>query len=176
MMKQIKIFEEKIRAAKSIVIMGHKNPDGDSLCSVLAVAHLLKQNFKKKVVCVYDGNIPDNLDNVPLREDIHFYERLDANKKFDVAIVLDYGTPRNIGGPSCFIESAGFVIEIDHHLNDDKVGALCIDDEHAAATAEIVYEIMTKAKWKCDISTAVLLMTGIITDTGHFVLDRKSVV
>ena len=28
---------EKIRDAKSILIAGHKNPDGDSLCSVLAL-------------------------------------------------------------------------------------------------------------------------------------------
>lgn len=173
MMKKIKKFEEKINQAKSIVIMGHKNLDGDALCSGLALARLIEKNFGKRVVCVYDGNIPDNLDNVPCRKNVEFYEHINENKNFDVAIVLDYGNKRNIGGPLKFIENADFVVEIDHHLHEEKeFGDLCINDESAAATAEIIYRIMTKANWSYDDSVAELLMTGIITDTGHFLFVK----
>ena len=57
-----KIFDEKIRSAGSILLCAHKNPDGDAICSVLALAHLIEMNYDKEVVCTYDGNIPDNLD------------------------------------------------------------------------------------------------------------------
>lgn len=171
--EQIKQFEDKIKSAKSIVIMGHKNPDGDALCSVIAMARLIEQNYGKNPICVYDGNIPDNLDAVPLRKRVRFFERLEEIENFDVAIVLDYGTIKNIGGPYKFIENAKFVIEIDHHIKQDIVGNLCIRDEHAAATAEIVYELIHAANLEMDITIATLLMTAIITDTGWFAFVKR---
>lgn len=174
--EQVKIFDEKIRAAKSIVLFAHKNPDGDALCSVIALGRLIELNYDKEVTCVYDGNIPDNLDNVPLRKRLRFFEKIDDDMPVDVAIVMDYGIIRNIGGPQKFADKAKFIIEIDHHLNDDKIGALCIDDENAAATAEIVYDLIKVADWKWDSVVGVLLMTAIITDTGFFkyVRDGKT--
>ncbi|MBO7508830.1 MAG: DHH family phosphoesterase [Alphaproteobacteria bacterium] len=165
---QIKIFDEKIRNAEKIVLFAHKNPDGDALCSVLALGRLIELNYGKDVVCMYDGNIPDNLDEVPLRRRMHFFEKVDENMPVDVAIAMDYGVERNIGGPKKFMDRANFIIEIDHHLNDAKVGVLCLDDDTAAATAEIVYEMMRMADWKYDFSVLQLLMTAILTDTGFF--------
>ncbi len=172
--EQVKIFDDKIRAAGSIILCAHKNPDGDALCSVLALAHLIETNYGKDVVCAYDGNIPDNLDDVPLRKRARYFERIENDVPFDVAIVLDYGIEKNIGGPHRFVENAGFIIEIDHHINDDKIGALCIDDANAAATAEIIYNLMIAAGWTCDLVAARLIMTGIITDTGCFKYVKRA--
>lgn len=168
MIKQIKIFDEKIRAAKSIVLFAHKNPDGDALCSVIALGRLIELNYGKEVTCVYDGNIPDNLDDVPFRKKIRFFDKIKDDMPVDVAIVMDYGIPRNIGGSQKFADKAGFIIEIDHHINDDKIGALCIDDVNAAATVEIVYDLMIALGWKWDLDIGILIMTAIITDTGYF--------
>lgn len=164
----IKIFDEKIRAANTIVLCAHKNPDGDALCSVLALAHLIELNYAKDVICTYDGNIPDNLDEVPFRKKIRFFERIEDVESVDVAIVMDYGIVRNIGGPDKFVSMADFIIEIDHHINDEKIGALCIDDVNAAATVEIIYNLMIAAGWQYDLLVLRLIMTGIITDTGFF--------
>ena len=171
--EQINIFDEKIRAAGSIVICAHKNPDGDALCSVLALAHLIEINYGKDVVCIYDGNIPDNLEDVPLRRRMRYFEHIENDAPFDVAIVLDYGIEKNIGGPHKFIENAGFIIELDHHINDEKIGALSIDDENAAATTEIIYNLMVVAGWNTDLTAARLIMTGIITDTGCFKYAKR---
>lgn len=172
--EQFKIFNEKISDAKSVVLCAHKNPDGDALCSVLALGHLIELNYGKEVVCIYDGNVPDNLDNVPLRRNVHYWAHVDENMPVDVAIVMDYGIKRNIGNPQKFLDRAQFVIEIDHHINDDKVGELCIDNENAAATGEIVYELMRCGNWKYDLSVCTLLMTAIITDTGCFKFVKNS--
>lgn len=174
--EQVKIFDEKIRAAGSIVLFAHKNPDGDALCSMLALAHLIETNYGKDVVCAYDGNIPDNLDNVPLRKRVRFFERIENDAPFDVAIVLDYGIEKNIGGPHRFLENAGFIIEIDHHINENKIGALCIDDVDAVAAAEIVYSLAIASGWNMDLVAARLIMTGIITDTGCFKYVKRSVI
>ena len=168
MKEQFKQFIEKIKSAKSIAIMGHKNPDGDSFCSVLALAKVIELNFGLRPVCVYDGNIPDYLDLVPLRSWIKFFERVDVYSPYDLAIILDYGTPKHIGGAKPIIDNAGFVVEMDHHKNDEKVGDLCLDDEEVAATGQIVYDFIKSENLKFDINVANLLAVSLITDTGHF--------
>ena len=166
--EQIKIFDDKIRAAGSVILCAHKNPDGDALCSVLALAHLIETNYNKDVVCTYDGNIPDNLDNVPLRKRARYFERIEYETPFDVAIVLDYGIEKNIGGPTKFVKDAKFIIEMDHHINEDKIGGLCIDDVDAVSTTEIIYNFAVAAGWNMDLVAARLILTGLITDTGCF--------
>ena len=174
--EQIKIFDEKIRAAGSVVLCAHKNPDGDALCSVLALAHLIETNYNKDVVCTYDGNIPDNLDNVPLRKRARYFERIEYETPFDVAIVLDYGIEKNIGGPGKFVKDAKFIIEMDHHINDDKIGNLCIDDVDAVSTTEIIYnfgygKVINKRDYK-----ELLLYADTVTrkkiDLSHFSKKR----
>lgn len=168
----LKIFADKLRGAKSILIMGHKNPDGDSLCSVAALARLIEINYGRRPVCVYDGNVPDNLDSIPLRGYVKYYERADLTQPFDLAIVLDYGTANHLGGPAPVIAMAKYVIEIDHHKNDEKIAALCLDDDTAAATGAIIYEIMRALDWRYDGDVQTLLATAILTDTGHFKFAR----
>ncbi|MBP5485333.1 MAG: DHH family phosphoesterase [Alphaproteobacteria bacterium] len=173
--EQLDIFNEKIRAANSIFLFAHKNPDGDAMCSVLALARLIELNYGKDVTCIYDGNIPDNLDDAPLRKRLRFFEKIEDDVPVDVAIVMDadYRVTRNIGGPVKFMERAKFVVEIDHHQNDAKDGLLCIDDETAAATAEIVYDMMKRAGWEWDFVIGRLLMTAILTDTGCFKYEKN---
>lgn len=173
MEQKITEFFERVRGAKSIAIMGHKNPDGDSLCSVLALAHLIEENFGISPVCIYDGNIPENLSNVPLRPRIKYFERVDLSEQFDLAIVMDYGNPVHIGGPRPVVDNAKFVIEIDHHKNENPIGQLCINDDAAAATAVIVYRIMRMGGLTMDSRTADLLALAILTDTGNFKFARN---
>ena len=173
MEQKIKQFLQIIQNAESVVLMGHKNPDGDSMCSVLALGHLLEKNFGVQVLCIYDGNIPDNLDAVPLRSRIKYFERVDLAQSFDVAIVMDYGNPVHIGGCRPAVDNAKFVVEIDHHRNDNTVGELCINDEMAAATAVIVYQIARWGNLNIDSQTADLLALAILTDTGNFKFVRN---
>lgn len=173
MENKIKEFFEHIKSAKSIVIMGHKNPDGDSLCSVLALAHLIELNFGVQPLCVYDGNISDSLDYVPHRHRIKYFERVDLTQIFDVAIVMDYGNQAHIGGPRPLVDNAKFIVEIDHHKNDNTVADLCLNDDTAAATAILVYNIMRAANMNIDSIASDLLALGILTDTGNFKFVRN---
>ncbi|MFQ6730048.1 MAG: DHH family phosphoesterase [Alphaproteobacteria bacterium] len=173
MENKIKEFFEYIKNAKSIVIMGHKNPDGDSLCSVLALAHLIELNYGIQPLCVYDGNISDSLDYIPHRHRIKYFERVDLTQIFDVAIVMDYGNQAHIGGPRPLVDNAKFIIEIDHHKNDNTIAKLCLNDDTAAATAVIVYNIMRIANKNIDSIASDLLALGILTDTGNFKFVRN---
>ena len=174
MKKNVKIFDEKLRAAKTIAVMAHKNPDGDALCSVLAMARLIEKNYKKKCVVIYDGNAPDHLDNIPLRDRALYWSKANLSKPFDVAVLLDYGAEHQIGGPLEVVKKAKYVVEIDHHKNDAPVADLCIDDENADAAAVVLYRVMRDAGWNDDIDIRNLLAIAILTDTGNFKFASSS--
>lgn len=168
MEKNIKILDGKLRSAKSIVVMAHKNPDGDALCSVLALSRLIEKNYGVKCVCVYDGNVPDYLDNIPLRRSAHHWDKVENKTSFDLAILLDYGAEHQVGGPLTFVKNAKYVVEIDHHINDNPIADLCIDDVNADATAVILYRIARMLGWRDDADSRELLAIAILTDTGNF--------
>lgn len=168
MVSKIQAFWDKVKNAKSILIVGHKNPDGDSLCSVLALAGIIKQNFGKESVCLYDGNIPDYLDKVPYRDDIIFYEHFNLSTRFDLAIVLDYGTVAHIGGALPLVKKAGYRMEIDHHKNVNHIGDLCISKENASSVGEVLYEMAKSAGLIYDKDVVELIAASILTDTGNF--------
>lgn len=174
MNKNIKIFDEKLRNAKTVAIMAHKNPDGDALCSVLALSRLIEKNYGIKCVCVYDGNVPDYLDYVPLRKSAQYWNKVSIKNKFDVAILMDYGAEHQIGGPLDIVKNAKFVVEIDHHKNDNPVADLCIDDIDADAAAIVLYRIMRAAKWVDDMDVRDLLAVAILTDTGNFKFAKNA--
>ena len=168
MKNETKLFIEKIESAKSILLTAHKNPDGDALCTVLALYQLICLNYGKEAVCVYDGNVPEALHYMPLRGHARFVNHVDLSKSFDLAVLLDYGTVNNIGGTRAALDAAKFLVEIDHHKNDNKLGQLCIDDDTASATACLVYDLMIDAGWRYDSNVLNLLAVGILTDTGNF--------
>ena len=174
MMKNINLFIEKIKGAKSIAISGHKNLDGDALCSALALMKIIELNFGNMAAVIYDGNVPRELDNVPLRDEAVYYKNLPENAKYDLYILVDYGTRKHLGGIEKYVNAADFVIEIDHHFNDDLVGSLCFDNEEKAATSQIIYDIAKSAKFDINQDIVDLLTLAIITDTGNFKFVRNS--
>jgi phosphoesterase RecJ-like protein len=174
MMKKIEVLIEKIKNAKSIAISGHKNPDGDSICSALALMKIIELNFGKKPAVLYDGNIPKYLDKIPLREDAIFYGKVPEDTKYDLYLLVDYGTRLHLESVSKYISGADFVIEFDHHLNDDVVANLCFDDPDKAAAAQIIYTVAKQAKFEMNQEIIDLLTLGIITDTGNFKFARHS--
>lgn len=176
MKQKLEILAEKIRNAHSIVIAGHKNPDGDSLCSMLAMARLIELNFGKIPVCVYDGNIPDYLDRVPGRDSVRYYEKLDPAQTFDMAIIVDYGDGAHLGGALDIVRAADTIVEIDHHKNANPLGQICFDDDAAAAAGQIIYRMMRAAGWRTDMDTLDLLGVAMLTDTGHFKFVRDGAV
>ena len=174
MKKKLESLIEKIKNAKSIAISGHKNLDGDALGSALAIMKIIELNFGKKATVIYDGNIPKELDNFPLRKKVCFYSHIPDDAKYDLYILVDYGTRKHLGGAEKFVNNADFVIEFDHHHNDDWVGDLCFDDVNKAATAQIIYDICCAAGFDIDQDVIDLLTLGIITDTGNFKYVRNS--
>jgi len=168
--EKINLLVQKIGDAKTILIFGHKNPDGDSLGAVLGLRFLINDNFGKAADIVYDGNLPFIYDFLPGRAEMVYIEKRPA-KKYDLAISLDSPGMRQIGeAQSALFNMAGDTVKIDHHKTgmDDDIANLNIAPAGFTASAEIIYEIAAAAGWKISANTANCLYLGIFTDTGGF--------
>ena len=170
MRKQIKSAVTALCEAQSLVLAGHINPDGDTLGCILAVAHMLRALGKDVTVLSADG-VPVSLAWLPGAD---WVETESARRDFDVAVVCDAGALDRVGAtvrPA--IESAALTINIDHHVADGPFGDVRILDAGAAATAELVWQLVRAMSVAAghDLATreiAICLMTGLVTDTGSF--------
>lgn len=169
---ELNILVDKIKSAQTIAIAGHKNPDGDSLCSVLALARLIHLNFGKDPICIYDGNIPDMLDLMPGRRDMQYCGRVAPDTRFDLVFILDCGNVEHLGGMDAFVKSAGYVISVDHHVDGAKIGNLCLDDVDASSVGQILFEIAGQLQWSRDDIVNDLIAVSVLTDTGYFKFAR----
>lgn len=144
-----------------IVLIAHVDPDGDALGSTLALKRALTALGKDAVLpmdpppylrfLVREGDLSAPLDTLP---DGALLAVLDVS---DVA--------RAEGAPT---DGAAFVINVDHHGTNDRFGDLHLVQPGAAATAQIVKDLIDAlpVAWSADIATPCL--TGILTDTGTF--------
>lgn len=169
----IKNFLAKIKEAKNILIIGHKNPDADSLGSVLGLARLLRENLNKKVNCSYEGAMADFLDFMPGRDDILYAEKIEFAGKYDLLIVLDAPLLRMLGALSEEIfHVIGDSIAIDHHVvpsnEDGNFAELNFMDSGYSSTAEIIYKLADANAWQIDADAATCLYAGLVADSGKF--------
>lgn len=169
MLKQeIKKFINIINKSQRILLITHRNPDGDAIGSVLAIQnYLLSVNKKISSFCITkpgeNFNYLQNIENI--KNDIE-----DIEDNYDLAIILDCG---NLGMTKITekikqINLKFGIVNIDHHHTNPNYGDINIVIPRASSTAEIIYQIMRISNIKITPAIATALLTGIITDTGNF--------
>lgn len=149
----------QLKEKDNILILCHKNPDGDTLGSAAALAHALLAMGKKAFVACHN-RIPAKYDylNIPLYEEgmeVGFVTAV------DVAGV-------NLLGDSLMDWAHKIDLCIDHHgSNGEYAKCLCLKSDCPAA-AELMYEIICEMGCEITPHIADCLYTGILTDTGCF--------
>lgn len=158
-----------ISKTKEIYIASHVNPDGDNIGSILGLTHALKK-LDKRVHIIKTDDIPADYLFLPGTELIKHYD-LD---ELDLMIVLDCGDADRLGEFKNLLSKAKNTINIDHHVSNTNFCDYNLVDDKAAATAEIVYKLITSMGIELDKNIATCLYTGISTDTGSFMYDSVS--
>jgi phosphoesterase RecJ-like protein len=171
-MQDILKIKEVINENKDITIVSHFQPDGDALGSQLALALGLEQ-MGKKVSMFNKDPIPlsfrflKNWRNVKLLEELPHIS--------PVLICLDSATWERIGCiKEKIVDSNTIVINIDHHISNTNYGHLNWVEPYAAATCELIYDLLGLLQVKIDKSIATCLYTGISTDTGSFLYENTT--
>ncbi len=150
---------------ESFLLATHVNPDGDAVGSSLALAIALRQLGKR--VVVYDQDpVPYMFRFLPGRE--MFTTRLPVGEEFDFLVLLDCSDPSRSGPGLAGFSAYRRLACIDHHLTNDHFADLNLIDSQASATAELVYEVVSRLVSDLNYDLAVNIYAGILTDTGSF--------
>ena len=143
----------------------HTSPDGDAIGSSLALAHTLV-SLGKKVDLLCQDTMPDSyefLGGIKL-----FKRSLQPEDWYDVAVMIDCSDLERLGSLASITKCSGKTLNIDHHITNDYFADINFVDIKAAATAEIIYEIISELAVTPNLSVSEALYIGILTDTGNF--------
>ncbi len=148
-----------LKQSDNILILTHKNPDGDTIGSAFALYYALEQLGKKSVIKCHD-KFPDLFGY--LRKD---YREYDFEPQLIVAV--DVADTQLLGES---LEQYGDKIElcIDHHISNKKYAKHTCLDADAAANCELMFEVIEEMGVSITRNIANALYTGIATDTGCF--------
>jgi bifunctional oligoribonuclease and PAP phosphatase NrnA len=176
-MQELSQFKEQISSPKKVVITTHHKPDADALGSSLGMANYLKKKHHE-VTVITPSDYPSFLAWMKGNDEVLNFEneahQATAIKKIEeaeVIITLDFSCLSRIQEMEPYIrKSQAYKVNIDHHQDPEDFADFTYLSTKAAATCELVYELIDKAGDKelidCDI--AECLYSGIMTDTGGF--------
>jgi bifunctional oligoribonuclease and PAP phosphatase NrnA len=148
----------------TIFIAAHIMPDGDCLGSALGLAWALRQ-LGKSVTVTCNDHVSNTFAYLP------GFDELAAKVPSDEALIVfvDGSSADRFGAafnPALFNDRP--VLEIDHHITNDKFAPLNFIDTYAASTSEIILRLVQGLGVKLNRDIAQCLLTGIITDTLGF--------
>ncbi len=152
----------KIKAYSTIIIHGHKRPDGDCYGAQFGLKDIIKTSFPEKNVFVV-GERSAFVDFVGQMDTI-----TDDIYQGALSIVVDTAVKDRISDQRYVLGKE--IIKIDHHIPVDDYGDLrWVDTEFPSCAQMIAYFYHTfKKELKLTQQGAIALYTGILTDTGRF--------
>ena len=168
-------IEALLTKPKHIVIVPHKNPDGDAMGSTLGLClYLIKNNHHATVIAPND--YPDFLKWLPGNDNVIIYESDRTNaeiliEKADIIFTLDFNAFHRAGDMETpLANSKAIKIMIDHHQQPDRYAKYMYSDIAMSSTCEMVYHFIRKLGDvdEIDRQIATCLYAGILTDTGSF--------
>lgn len=162
-----------IRKHKKFLISAHVNPEGDSLCSQLAMKGLLSA-LGKEATIVNNDQPPEHYRFLPGINELS--TDLTQKVDFDAALILDCPTLKRVGGVANMIGKDKPVINIDHHISSERFGTVNWVDANASSTGEMVYKLFKEMSVPLTREIALSLYIAILTDTGSFNYDNTSAV
>ncbi|WKD86377.1 Bifunctional oligoribonuclease and PAP phosphatase NrnA [Polaribacter huanghezhanensis] len=173
---QLHKLQSFLSTKKNIVIVPHRNPDGDAMGSTLALCQYFNSKNHSATV-VAPNEYPDFLRWLPGSEKVILFDKQNKQAKraieaSDIIFLLDFNALHRVGddmAKTLEVYKNDFAM-IDHHQQPDDVATYLYSDTSICSTAQMVYHFLemlndTDAITK-DIATC--LYTGIMTDTGSF--------
>jgi bifunctional oligoribonuclease and PAP phosphatase NrnA len=162
----------ELRDGERFLLTTHEGPDGDALGSLLAMHHLLGQLGKDSVMFLAAKEFPLPIEYrfLPLEEVFH---EPPADMADRTVVFLDCGNIDRM--PFDFLRNDGRVIlNIDHHHDNTRFGAVNLVDTAASSTAEIVYALARQLGADVTPEMASALYVGLVTDTGRFMYENTN--
>ncbi len=172
-------LNEIISEYDSFIIMGHKNPDLDSIGSALGLYNVIKHFNKEAHIYVgkdelnnYNNNFNQAL--ASLKGTVNFIDK-DINGDNVLVIVTDVHTKARVGYEE--IVNKYDVLVLDHHIkNKDyiKDTKFMYIDSNLSSMSELITFYLEFLNIEIDSITATIMLAGIEIDTNGFNLKTSS--
>ena len=170
------ILESGIKNSSNVFIVGHNNPDFDSIGSSIGLARLVKE-YNKDVYIIVDDlklNLQSGIVTVmdSVKDDYKFIKKKDVDKlvlKNSLLLVTDVNK-RNMVSVGDMLDKFSNIVVIDHHTeNEDSIiTPYKFIDLAVSSASEVVTRILNCSKIKYDANVANALLAGIELDTRRF--------
>ena len=174
-LKQFEELKSFLETPRNVVIVGHRNPDGDAMGASLGLCHYLKKKGHTPTVVV-PNEYPDFLHWLPGSDNTYRFDWQNSQAQrainaSEIIFLLDFNALHRVGQDmQNTLESyqKDFVL-IDHHQQPDTFTYMYSDVE-MCSTCQMVYHFIEKMGDLnlIDSEISTCLYTGIMTDTGSF--------
>jgi phosphoesterase RecJ-like protein len=154
------------RPARRALMLGHVHPDADVLGTLLALGLALEVRGWQ---IAYGGPhpAPGHLGFLPGIE--RYAVLADVAPPLDVVVLTDCPNPERTNGLIDRARATGAVIvNIDHHHDNRRYGTVDWVEPRAAATGEMIHDLLQALGDPITPEIATNLFTAIHTDTGSF--------
>lgn len=162
-----------IKKYNNFLITAHTSPEGDALGSQLGFYNLIKK-LGKQAMIICDDQLPSGYDFLPGLPHIRRLGQELKDIKFDCLAVLDCADLKRTGRVYKLNPDNKPVLNIDHHISNQIFGDVNWVDALASSCSEMIYKLHKRLHLAMDKDTALVLYTGIMTDTGSFRYSNTS--
>ncbi len=171
-MNRIPEAAEWLKSHDRVALLTHISPDGDALGSSLCMLHALHA-LGKQAVLVCQDPVPPYLQLIPGWEQVIApYPATALPFEPECAFALDCADPRRTGTTQPLMDKP--TLCLDHHGTNPGYGEVSCVDATAAATGEILFDLLDELGVSLDRTLAECLYVAIATDTGNFSFSSTS--
>lgn len=167
-------LERLLQRSQRVLLTMTTGPDGDSIGSLLAMCHVV-HHYGKECFCYSPDALPPMFDYLT-RDRRIMREMDDSVHSYDLVIIFDTGDIKRTPLADELIQrdpAKTMVVNIDHHPTTTvHRGQSAVDHNHidlgASSTTQMIHRLLKHLPIRYNRHLATCLLTGILTDTGHF--------
>ena len=153
-----------IEQSRRVVVISHKDADGDTLGSALAMAEVVR-GMGRQVAVRVPPPAPALYHFLPGYEHVNQEE---SGEPPDLVLVMDASNLERLSDTLGPLPEGTPVVNIDHHVSNTRFGTLNLVVPDASSTAEVTFDLLGELKIPVTASIATNLYAGVLTDTGGF--------
>lgn len=154
----------RLHSARHLLLVTHVAPDGDAIGSLCGLGLALRR-LGKTVTLACDDPVPDIYKFIPASSEV--VRELGAGAAADVWVALDCADLARTGKIGAAAGRAPD-LNFDHHLTNPAFADLNFVDADAAATAEVLFDLLDPLGLLLTPDVAECLLAGLIADTIGF--------
>lgn len=166
-----KILDQSLLQYNKILILTHKNPDGDGLAACLALKMILSEVYGKESVILLEKKAPDFLSFLQ----VHHHTVYNDQAHYDLVIVIDCHEDERPNVALRYFKEADKVVFMDHHEAEGHEFNPDYDyyiDTEEVCTGSIIHKLYYNAVKQLESHLqkyyADCIYTTILNDTDNF--------